>query len=85
MNTYSTLRTLCALWTWFMLIVGAIVGIAGGIQITKGDLTGIIYIIGAVALVLSAQIFTEVISLLIDIAQGLQQRNEPKTIEKLRK
>lgn len=78
MNTYQGLKTLCTLWLLVAFVIALIAGIGGGIQIVRGDFTGGLYIIGAAILLLSAQTFSEIVSLLIDIAQSLQRRTEPK-------
>lgn len=89
MDTYPTLRRLSSVWLVLSLIAAIVIGLAGGFQVVKGDLSGGVYIILAVAIVLLAQTLSEIVSLFIDIAISLQQiasQNDlPKPIRKLPK
>ncbi len=89
METYLILRRISSIWLILSFAAGVITGLAGGFQVVRGDVSGTIYIIAAIALILFAQTLSEVISLFIDIAISLQQiasqNDTPKPIRKLPK
>lgn len=96
MDTYNGLRRICTVWVMLSIAVGFFAGLAGGLQVIKGDLFGAVYIIAAVIAVLFTQTLSEVVSLLIDMVIYLRRISEltgleierpqrPRNIQKLPK
>lgn len=91
MKTYNSLRNLCAFWLMASFLIGAALGIGGGIVLVQGRADGLIGIIAGIALVLTTQTIGLVIDVLIDIALHLQSiaardtlnTKQPETIRRL--
>lgn len=86
MKPYQGLRNLCTLWLVIAIGTALVLIAIGLIGLFRGELSNAIYIIYGAAIILVGITIEQIISLLIDIAQGIQQLNErrPKTPPQVR-
>lgn len=73
MKNYQGLKNLCTIWVLLAVIVSSFIGIAGGIDLLRGNLIGLAYIIATIFIVLFAQTLSEIIGLFIEATVYLRR------------